>query len=196
MKRLYFREIFVLFYILLFLASCYAKKDIIIQSDTQLSADTKASKIPLKAGLYISDAIKSQEIILIVPSLGIHLGNAFVANSEMILKNIFQEVTIINAFETFSEGTSKKYDVIISPQIILIQPALNNGYLQITTKWIVSGIDGKEIYTTIIKGSEFEYGPSWHPEKNREDTFFLALHENFKKAQDDIYLSNWWKHIK
>lgn len=134
----------------------------------------------------------------------IHIGEAFSANSEKMLKNIFQQVVIIDQMDT--DLSEKNIDVIVAPEILDIitsqfkVPAGEKSrklVSQMTIRWDIGSPDGKIIYTTMIMGEAIlKFLKRWTVSANEElekENMLRLLKDQFSKAQEDIYSNKWWK---
>ena len=187
--------------IMLFLTSC-AMEQLVIPKDIDITSINLSDKIPLKAGLYLSqdfrDAIYPIHFWGGVAFATAFAGDALCNSSEKIMQNIFQEVMILDSTNKAPERTSQKYDVIIAPQIVNLDYEIRTSGLtgwhivQTVIKWDIASSDGKEIYAGTMKSDEIRVK---NPGKSNRIDLCLkpSLKDNFQKAQEDIYTNGWWK---
>lgn len=197
LKKTYF------FISILLSISCFACAAplITLPKDFEMSAQAVKDKIPLTAGLYLTPYMRNYN-----PRFGYpySMADALSSGCERMLRNIFNNVVIIDQMDT--NLSSKNIDVIVTPEVIALNRQVKalEGYntrqivYQMIIRWdIVSPGGGKSIYTTTIT-SEVREEPlyyfllSTHVEKAKE-RMILLLNNQFRKAQDDIYLGGWWK---
>lgn len=194
--------------LLLSCATVFSKLKVIVPKDSELTKGEVENKIPLIVGLYLKPHIKNytyegKSLDKMYYFTTIHIGEAFSANSEKMLKNIFQQVVIIDQMDT--DLSEKNIDVIVAPEILDITsqfkvPAGEKSrklVSQMTIRWDIGSPDGKIIYTTMIMGEAIvKFLKRWTVSANEElekENMLRLLKDQFSKAQEDIYSNKWWK---
>ncbi len=186
----------------IFLTSCaLTPTKVTVPKVIDISATEVSNKIPLRAGLYLSQNLRNAKYPLLMEHKLVwgeaSAGDVLYNSTEKIINNIFQEVIIIDPLESTSYPTANKYDVIITPEVVRLDfsyecPVLSC-YCTVQTeiKWNIVSPEGKEIYVSTIKSDEVKY------DKPRDRYVELciepSLKNNFQKAQEDIYTNGWWK---
>jgi hypothetical protein len=186
-----------LLFIILYLSAC-ATENVSLSKDINIASIELGDRIPLKAGLYFSQMFRNAKYeIQAEQRFGevVSVGDALQDGSEKIIRNIFQEMLILEPLDsTFSEP-AKKYDVIVAPEVIKMdyeiatKPFKTWFIVHTVIKWNIASPEGKEIYVSTIKSDEVETDKPKHLEVCIKE----SLENNFQKAQEDIYKSNWWK---
>jgi hypothetical protein len=190
---------FVLLVIIFYLSSCTPPK-LTFPKDMDLTLTEPGDKIPLKAALFFNQEFKNAKYIIhqrqflynVMP-----VGDALCYSSEKIMKNIFQQVVILDTTDR-PDSPVDKYDVIIAPEVVTLDYAVEgelfSSFADMLTviKWNISSPEGKEIYSTTIKTSE-EKIAKVRKIKTMEEAIKPSLKENFQKAQEDIYTNRWWQ---
>jgi hypothetical protein len=184
------------------LASCSQKHySETIPKEFQMIALGKEKKIPLRAGL----SLKPEYQKLIAPKFyyenqTVHMGEAFYAGCERMLKNIFQDVIVIDA------ERKQEVDIVVSPEIAWWQKEQklssdNTFPIYLNIKWNISTPDGKLVYLNTIKSltrPKISRTASWG-ETRREDlkeAYVMSLNDQLLQAQEDIYSSKWWADLR
>lgn len=194
------------------LCSCvtaFSKIAVKVPNDFQMTTTEVRDKIPLTAGLYLKPDIRNY---LLKGSFGlagvsVFVGDALCVGSERMLKNIFRNVVIIDPVE--GNLPTKNIDVIVTPELLGIssmpKKTENNNeswwhkpvVSQLTIKWNVVSLDGKNIYFNTIIG---EIAPKtvlsqWVSviEEVARENMIALLNDHFLKAQNDLYSNAWWK---
>lgn len=186
-------------------ATGFTEYHIRLPSDFEMSATAVKDKIPLRAGLYLKPNIKNYVYELPhTTKYSITMGDALSSGCERILRNIFQDVILVDEMNV--ESLRRNTDIIVTPQLIgglSGQYKVPEGYdkkktvSQMTMQWDIVSHVGKLIYTTSIKGEAIvkpimSFFASSIREKEKENRLRL-LNDLFQKSQDDIYSSGWWK---
>lgn len=174
------------------LCSCAPKlTTVTTPKDFPMTATARASKIPLRAALYIKPIYQN----LTPPGeKTIQMGEAFLGGSERMLRNIFQEVTVI-------DNTDKKgYDVMVIPENIMwgrgtVRTPLVRSWYQMDITWNVLSPEGKVIYISTVRSELIRALPAGTKSQiiNKLATaFVLSLDDQLLRAQDDLYSNKWW----
>ena len=93
------------------------------------------------------------------------------------------------------DQTAKNYDVIVAPEILRMDCEIENVpfktwfIVHTVIKWNIASPEGKEIYSSTIKSDGVKIARPKHLEVCIKE----SLENNFQKAQEDIFLNNWWK---
>lgn len=184
--------------IILYLTSCATTEQITIPKEINISSAELSNKIPLRAGLYFNQDFRNAKYPMHIRQYlfgTASTGDALCNSSEKIMRNIFQEILIVDPLEKTSAPATKKYDVIIAPEVVKLDYELESApfkywcIVQTVIKWNIASPEGKEIYVSTIKSDEVKiYKPD-----NREVCIKQSLENNFQKAQEDIYTNSWWK---
>jgi hypothetical protein len=181
---------------ILFLASCTI--NVTIPKEIGLTSAGLSNKIPLKAGLYLTNEFKNARY----PLRGgervfglFSVGDALSSNSENIIRDVFQETVTLGPTEITSASLSQKCDVVITPEVVRLhfeeEPTIPaRAVVQTIIKWNIVSPAGKEIYSTTIKSDDITI---YRPRGKVERTIVQSLKDNFEKAREDIYTSAWWK---
>lgn len=195
----------------IFMYSCaspqFSRINVSMPKDFQMSNAEVANKIPLRAGLYLSPTIKNYlrrgPLASFVIHVSFSMGDALSNGSERMLRNIFQDVVIIDQFK--NDLSAENIDVVVTPEVVGIfskgkmpsDSVVPQVILQFVVKWNIVSLDGKNIYMNSITGEclqkksySFTSGGIEEDEKNN---MLLLIKDQFQKAQDDIYTSGWWK---
>jgi hypothetical protein len=187
------------FMILFCLVSCGGRPVRMNIPEDQLRVATPENKIPLKAGLYLSQVFRTTQISVVIGQRkmnDIHIGDALNSGTEKMMRNLFREVTVLDQLGNAQDSTVLNYDVIVTPQVEQFELRHVMGTLsahwvtQNTIKWSIVSPEGKEIYQNMIRSDEIKI--SWFDEKNPE-AVIKTLKDQFQKAQEDIYSNGWWK---
>lgn len=183
--------------VILYLTSC-ATGQLTIPKEIDIPSTELSNKIPLKAGLYLSQYFRTLKAPLQIKKIVfdyISVGDTFCNSSEKIMKNIFQEVIILDPMESPSDSTTKKYDVIVAPELFILETDLLGStrfnywcLAQTVIKWKIASPEGKDIYISTVKSDEIKIHKGEFVECIK-----LSLKDNFQKAQEDIYMNSWWK---
>jgi hypothetical protein len=124
-------------------------------------------------------------------------GDTLCKSSRKIMENIFQKTVMLDSTGSIPGLSSKKYDVIIAPEVVKLEYATEqhgiNAYCLVQTiiKWNISTPEGKEVYVATIKSDEVKM--RIYKQQDAEECIKLSIKSNFQKAQEDIYSSGWWK---
>jgi hypothetical protein len=165
----------------------------------QLNVAPLDKKIPLKAGLYLSPAFRTTQtpLSLGATKLGdIYVGEALSDAVEKMMRNLFQEVIILDEMGNGQNSTVLNYDVFVTSEVKKFEfrhvPRLYTAKwaTQNTMIWRIASREGKEIYQNEIESNEMRI--SWLDPKNPE-VIIKALNDQLQKAQEDIYSNGWWK---
>jgi len=124
--------------------------------------------------------------------------------SEKMLREIFQEATIISPTDTEIEFSKKNIEVIVTPTFISMSDNLLTFRAfgdrifraQTVVQWNIVSPDGKDIYFNKIIGEgqqRISIGSQKRIVEERKLAYILSLEDQFKKAQEDIYSNAWWK---
>ena len=171
------------------------------------------NKIPLRAGLYLSQGFKNASFYSFPKGRGIKanpiashhsfIGDALISSSQKAVKNIFQDVVILDGKENDVELKAKQIDMIVTPELVKVD-SIFLAYFSFTecdytiktlVKWTIASLAGVELYSNTITSDEIRITvkkPITQEEKLKE-AIILSLQDNFKRAQEDIYSSGWWK---
>jgi hypothetical protein len=172
-----------------------AKVKKIIPKEIGLTSTELSNKIPLRGGLYLSKDFRNAKYPIRdrATFFGVvSAGDTLCYNSEKIMKNIFQEITVLESMRITSESKSQEYDVIITPEVVkldyqLITTIPVRCLVETVIKWNIASPEGKEIFISTIRSDEVKIsGPK------EERCIKPSLENNFRKAQEDIYSSGWW----
>jgi hypothetical protein len=184
--------------IILSLTSCATNEPVLIPNNIDITSTEFNNKIPLRAGLYLSQQYRNAfyPIRQIQVFIGTALaGDALSYNSEKIMRNIFQEVIILDSMGNIPGLADRKYDVIVSPEIVTLRSDLGGStrwtcwcLAQTSIKWNIVSPEGKEIYISTIKSDEIKIPKGYYV-----DCIQTSLKDLFQKSQEDIYKNNWWK---
>jgi hypothetical protein len=185
-----------LFVLSFFLYSCaspqFSRINVSMPKDFELSNAEIKDKIPLRAGLYLKpdmkNYVKKGPIGSAVTHTSFLMGDALCGGSEKMLRNIFKDVLIIDHME--SDLSVRNIDVIVTPDLVGMTGKL-------VIKWNIVSLDGKIIYVNTITG-EATPKMSWSftsagIEEDERNNMLLIVKDQFRKAQDDLYNSGWWK---
>lgn len=190
------------FMILLYLVSCGSLSDSIRISvpKGQVNIPPPDQRILLKVGVYLSQAFKTTQSPYVIR--GRKFGDTYVGEvlsdgTEKMVRNLFQEVTFLDQIGRPLDSDQVKYDVIVTPQVEqfeyrFVASAVGGHFAtQNAIRWRIVSPEGKELYQNIIRSDEIRIKgkDGKHPE-----VFILqTLNDQFQKAQEDIYVSGWWK---
>ncbi len=188
---------FSLLFIILYLSACAAER-VTLSKDINITSIELGNRIPLKAGLYFSQGfgnakyhIQTRHGVAEIVSVGDALRNS----SEKIMRNIFQEIVILDPLDVSASQSTKEYDVIVAPEVLKMDYEIENVpfktwfIVHTVIKWHIASPEGKEIYSSTIKSDEVKIDKP----KYLEVCIKESLENNFQKAQEDIYVNNWWK---
>jgi hypothetical protein len=185
--------------ILFCLVSCGGQLRFNVPSDQVYIAPPEKT-IPLKAGLYLSQAFRTTQSPYIIRGGkygDVFAGNAVSSGAEKMVRNLFQEVTVLDPIGNASTSTVQNYDVIVTPQVEQFEYRHFDEFFSghhktlIAIKWRIVSPDGKELYQNTIKSDEIK--ATWDERYHPEVIIPVAIKDQFKKAQEDIYSSGWWK---
>jgi hypothetical protein len=176
----------------------------IIPNAISITSVEPSMKIPLDAGLYLSQAFRNAKYPVIWYgkhfTQTVFVGDTFYNSSKEIIENIFQNTVMLDSMEGMPDLSSKKYDVVIAPEVVkLVYSTEKGGFggldnyciVQTTIKWNIASPEGKDVYTTTIKGDEVKIRLKKF--KDNENCIKRSIESNFQRAQEDIYSSGWWK---
>lgn len=192
-------HLFVQFIILLSLVSCGGPVRMNIPVG-QLDVAPPEQKIPLKAGLYLSQAFRSTQTPLAIGGNkfgDIYIGEALSSAAEKMMRNLFREVTVLDKHGNSQDSTAMTYDVIVTPQVELFEfRHVKVGFL--TARWTTQNVitwrivspEGKELYQNTIRSDEIKI--SWFDPKHPEP-IIETFKGQFQEAQKDIYANGWWR---
>jgi hypothetical protein len=200
MKASFLTRASVLLFVMCCLGSCTINRPVfVIPPDSAIISNGQTNKIPFRACLFISTAVKNLAIPLYSPIPNdadgdLFLGKAIESNSNALLNNIFENVRQIDILAMHSDDVAQECDVCVSPQISKLENDWT--YVQLDISWNITSPDGRQVYASIIKGSRIEHGTRMLKATRHEgkrESLALALKENFQKAQQDLYSNEWWR---
>jgi hypothetical protein len=192
----------ICFFISLLLSLCCfacAAPLITLPKDFEMSAQAIKDKIPLNAGLYLKPSFRNYTSKYGYTYM---MGDALSSGCERMIRNIFQDVILIDEMDT--NLSLRNIDVIVVPEVISISYyqlkavegyRTRQGFDRMTIRWDIVSPGGKNIYTTTI-ANELIYESIKSliiTEETGKERMLLLLNNQFRKAQDDIYLGGWWK---
>jgi len=206
-----FREVLMsllLFSAVILVLSCatsFTRVNVSAPKDFELSNKPVDKKIPLRAALYIDQQVKVYEYVgqpLIEPGK-IFLGDCIASGCERTLKNIFNDVIILDSMA--DDSWSGRADVLVRAEkikmVLLNKPKkdsiLFHNVIQTSMKWNILNPQNSELYTNVIV-SEEESKPVYGftvsgLEEGMRNHLFAQLRVQFQKTQEEIYSSGWWK---
>lgn len=182
---------------LLYLSACAAER-VTLSKDINITSIELGNRIPLKAGLYFSQGFGDAKYHIQTRQPAgevVSVGDALRNSSETIMRNIFQKIVILDPLDVSGSQSTKKYDVIVAPEILRMDYEIESVpfktwfIVHTIIKWNIASPEGKEIYSSTIKSDEVKIDKPKHLEVCIKE----SLENNFQKAQEDIYVNNWWK---
>ncbi|MBI5676132.1 MAG: hypothetical protein HZC48_09970 [Nitrospirae bacterium] len=201
---------FFLFSLVILLSSCattLTRVNVSAPKDFELRNMPVDKKIPLRAALYVDPKIKTYEYVgqpIFEPGK-VFLGDAITSACERTLKNVFDEVIILDSVS--NEAWSGRVDVLIRAEtikmVLLNKPKKNGAFFynvfQTSMKWNILNPQNSKLYTNVIVSEEEQKPVSCFPittsclEEGMRNYLLAPLREQFQKTQDEIYSSGWWK---
>ena len=177
--------------------SCSSITNIVVAQDVGTRGSEIKIKIPLRAGLYLSPFVQRAKRFYwfgIRNQGTIFLGEALSANANGIMRNVFQDVIVIDTMESNLD----RCDVIVTPILseIYMRGILswtgppNDFIFHVAIKWVIATPDGREIYANLIKSEEVKLSAS---DEAKKQGFVQTLRSQFELAQEDIYTNGWWR---
>jgi len=191
----------------------HSRINIVVPKDFEIQLPERHRIIPLRVGLYLSTKFKNYTLldfsgdVNINPRPGdIFIGEALSSGCERMLKNLFTEIIIIDPLE--ANFSNKNIDIIIIPEVVKIitvvkknwTTAPSSFWVQTIIKWNTFSCNGDYIYVNTIKAEgiqTFEY--PYYYEARQEDLtkgYILAIQDQLRKAQEDLYSNKWWETVK
>lgn len=196
--------ILILLYPSIILCFTSCERQIIIPNEISITSVEPSIKIPLNAGLYLSQGFRGAKYPVILYgkyfTQTVFVGDTFYNSSKKIMENIFQSTAILDPIESIPDLSSKKYDVIIAPEVVNLVYSTEKGelsgldtycFVQTTIKWMIASPEGKDVYATTIKSDGVKI--KLKKFKDNEECIKRSIKSNFERAQEDIYSSGWWK---
>ncbi len=184
--------------IISYLTSCASTKEIAISKDVNISSKELGNRIPLKAGLYFSQGFSNAKYPIHMQHIyygAASAGDALRNGSEKVVRTIFREALILEPLNSATTQPIEKYDVIVAPEILTLDYEAGGKpfekmwcKVQTVIKWNIASPEGKEIYSSTIKSDEVKPEP-----EIPEVCIKQSIENNFQKAMEDLYTSNWWK---
>jgi len=152
-------------------------------------------KIPLRAGLYCTPALKNASFT--GARAWASMGEALCFGSERVARNIFGHFVLVE--DTAADLSKKNVDVVVTPELIEVRPRTDKEafVMNVVMNWNIASTDGKQIYSTRITGEGTpKVVVAWTQsqlEENFVNSLIPAIQDQFTKAQEDLYSSGWWK---
>jgi hypothetical protein len=188
--------LFLYFVILFCLISCASSTPITITRD-RVNIAPPEKKIPLKVGLYLSEAFRTSECWSEYADKHFIIGEGLSDGVEKMVRDLFQEVIVIDKIGNTQDSPSPNYDIIITPKfkqftILIVRESLTKAHWKIenTIAWSVTSPDGKEIYQNTIQSDEIT---THYIQSVNAEIMIESIKDQLQKAQQAIYSSGWWE---
>ena len=152
-------------------------------------------KIPLRAGLYMSNSFKElTQIMYVVDYTSVfgRFGPAFAKGAESMAKEAFEDVVILDHPE---QAAVKKTNILIIPEIDFIGFDYTASTATIKIKWSIKDIGGKVLYLNTFIGEGDGKGTSIRYPTKLANACTRAIEDHFRKALDGILKTRWWEDI-
>lgn len=151
------------------------------------------SKIPLRVGLYLSPKVCNY--VHVAGNFRISLGEGVCSNARGVLRNVFNEVILLDEKE--SDLAKHGIKAVVSPEIIeteIIEGAFGpHGDFLLTCKWTITSADGKILYMDTVKGigSDSSFLGSTRFSRNAS----ITVKDHYQKLISHMLSSRWWEDI-
>jgi len=165
----------------------------------RLNIAPSTKKIPLKAGLFLSQSYRNTQTPIAIGAAKageINIGQALSSGTEKMMRDLFHEVIVLNEMGISNNLKDQNCDVIVTPQVELFE--LRHVAVFVSAHWKTQNIvnwrvlspDGQEIYQNRIQSVELKI--PWL-DRERPEAFIEIFKDQLQKAQEDLYSNGWWK---
>jgi hypothetical protein len=192
-----------LFMAIMLMSGCDSQLKFVIP-DPSVTTDGKNEPIPLNAGLFLSEEIKSYEWRAKAGAYPccLEMGKALSNGAEATVRKAFNHVVVLDSPD--AKQAKENILVIIYPEIIAVEGvpvATDSGVFvrgfrlkcQVKIKWTIKSRDGKIIFMNTFTGEENWPHGAGNPCKKIYETFNKAVEQHFNNALTGILSSPWWK---
>lgn len=153
-----------------------------------------SDKIPLRVGLYMSPEFRNY--IYSKQGAKFHIGEGLSIGAEKALKQVFNEVVIIN---NKSDISNQNIKAVISPEILDVDLSISYNdviyFFRTSCRWTISGADSKVYYNDTITGvgkhNSFASGTT-----RAKKALTNAIENHYFKFIEQMLSSKWWENIK
>jgi hypothetical protein len=153
-----------------------------------------SDKIPLRVGLYMSPEFRKYTYStggLVTPIGKFYIGEGLSIGAEKALKQVFNEVVIIN---NKSDISNQNIKAVISPEILDVAAEQNVVFFKMLCRWTISGADGKIYYNDTITGVGKDTSLAFATRERKAMT--KAIENHYYKFIEQMLSSKWWENIK
>jgi hypothetical protein len=200
---------FLLIAVLLMFAGCY-KIYLNQMPDAMDMSFQQKEKIPLRAGLYMTEDFKNYTSEWEV-AFGKHLfpiGRMLQDGSKRMVAAAFQDMVILSSLD---EAKARKVDVVIAPEVESSEFTLGGATMlgptisMVMIKWTASDSEGNIIWADTFEGHgqvKVEKGVKYVKRYGVSrygvpiEYMGLAVEDSFRKAYEEMSSSGWWRKIK
>jgi hypothetical protein len=186
---------------LISLVMCAGCSKAIVPTAFEIQEPPSASKIPLRAALYLSPQFKKKAIVANKGGMDtiLVIGDAMANGAERSLRGVFQKLVIVDNINPDIAGQG--IAAIVTPEMVDSEnrqvgfPPKAKWDSRIVCKWTISRPDGKLLYMNTITGeghyeaftTAFSFG------EHLGKSIIPAVQNHYKNLTTNLLTAQWWQ---